>query len=1000
MTKRAKIKSLYRKLNPEQKQAVDTIEGPVMVNAGPGTGKTYLLTMRIANILDKTDTPPEAILALTFTDSAVASMRRMMIDIIGIPAYRITITTFHGFANDIIKSYPDEFPGIIGSTNISNLDQIRIIRGIIDTMEFGELKKFGSRYYYLQPIIQSINELKREGISPDEFKKIVQEQEKSFINIGDLYHKNGRYEGRMKRKYIDEKKHIERNKELVNIYYKYQETLANNHFYDYNDMIMQVMFALENNRDLLLMQQEQYLYILVDEHQDTNSAQNRILELLSSYHNNPNVFVVGDEKQAIFRFQGASSENFSYFKNIYENIKLINLRNNYRSTQTILDAAYDLSPSNVNLVSQVKYQESPIEIDIFNMPEEERYFLSKSIKDLLKHKTHADQIAILYRENKDVIPIARVLEKTGIPFVIESNQDVLEDEDIIKLLIILETVRNFGSSPELIKMLHIDIFGIPPIDVYKLARLKLEKRHIDVYDAIRSIKIMRDAGIEKAEELRKIYHMLSRWNEASHNKGATQAFEDIVRESGFLNYILSRPSAPEKIAKLHMLFDQIKSLVENHKGYKLNDFFKYLDMIREHDVPIEVKRSVQIPGRVRLMTAHKSKGLEFDYVYIVNAVDGHWGSRRHRVSIKLPHYIYSLSNKTNVNFDKYNNNNDDDERNLFYVALTRARKKVFITYSKQNENGRNQLPTKFIQNINPKLIKQSDFSEYDKDLKKYADIEFSPHLANFPTVKEKEFLNQLFYDQGLSVTALNNYLECPWKYFYTSLIRIPEAPNKYLMFGTAIHETLKNYFDRMIRGEDLGKEYLINLFSNLLWSQPIQEEDYKEMLEKGRKALSGYYDNYHNLWNTNVLTEFNIRGIELDKNLVINGKIDKIEILDNANNVNVVDYKTGKPRSRNNIEGKTKSSKGDYKRQLVFYNLLLNHYQNGKFKMVSGEIDFVEPDDKGQYRKELFKITKEDIEELEETIRSVAKEIIDLSFWDKTCDNPNCNYCRLRKLMR
>lgn len=991
---KTKFRSLYKRLNPEQKQAVDAIEGPVMVIAGPGTGKTHLLTMRIANILAKTDTPPEGILALTFTDSAVASMRKMLVEIIGAPAYRMTITTFHGFANDIIRNYPDGFPEIIGSTNITDVDQVRIVRQIIDSTSLKTLKSFGSPYFYLRSILSAISELKKQGISPDEFEKIVQEEEKSFADIEDLYHKSGPHKGKMKGKYIDAQKYIIRNKELVGVYRRYQEALNDSRFYDYEDMIMRVMTALKQNNNLLLAQQEKYLYILVDEHQDTNSAQNKILELLANYHKNPNLFIVGDEKQAIFRFQGASIENFLYFKSLYKNVKLITLRRNYRSTQTILNAAYGLNPDTGKLTAQAGHPESLVKVRAFGTPEAEQYFLAESVKNLLDQGKSAGQIAVLYRENRDVIPIARVFEKAGIPFVIESDQDVFDDEDIKKLLIILKAVQKFGSAPELIELLHIDIFGVLPLDIYKLAALRMKR--IDLYDAIKSIKVMEKAGIEEAEKLQKIYYKLSAWKSGARNKGAVQAFEDIVRDSGFLAHILSHPAAAEKIAKLRALFDQIKLLIENHKDYRLENFFEYLDLVREHNIPIKTKGLGQVPGRVRLMTAHKSKGLEFEYVYIINAVDGHWGSRRHYEHIKLPKQIYSLLNKTK---EPFSGASDEDERNLFYVALTRAKKEVFITYAKQNQDGREQLPTKFIQEIKPELIEQSDAGEQEMEPSKYADMEFAPVLSISPTIKEKKFLNQLFLQQGLSVTALNNYLECPWKYFYVSLIRIPEAPNKHLMFGSAIHIALKDYFDKLIKGKDPGKEYLVNRFVESLKRQPIQEKDYEEALDKGKTALSGYYDNYHNVWNANALAEFNIRGIELDENITINGKIDKIEILDSSNNVNVVDYKTGKPKSRNDIAGLTKNSKGNYKRQLVFYNLLLNYYQNGKFKMVSGEIDFVEPDSKGRYRKELFEITPEETAKLEEHIKTTAKEILDLSFWNKTCGDPKCYYCNLRKLM-
>ena len=900
---RDKFKLKYKQLNPEQKQAVDEIEGPVMVIAGPGTGKTHLLTMRIANILDKTDIPPEAILALTFTESGVASMRQDLIELIGSLAYQVRIATFHGFSNDIIKNYPDDFPDIIGCTNISDIDQVQIIREIIDKTKFKNLRPFGSPYFYIPSIINTINELKKQGILPEEFAKIIKQEESNFKNIKDIYYETGKYKGRMKGKYIKMEKYITRNKELYVMYQEYQSLLHKSKFYDYSDMIMQVMSVLKHNPELLLTLQEQYLYILVDEHQDTNSAQNKILELLANYHKNPNLFIVGDEKQAIFRFQGASIENFLYFKNLYKNVKLITLKRNYRSTQTILNAAHDLNSKISQLKAEKKYPEIPIKLGVFSRPETEQYFLAQDIKKMIQKGKDPSQIALLYRVNRDVIPLARMFEKVGIPFVIESDQDVLNDEDIKKLLIILKAIQKFGSAPELIELLHIDIFDILPLDIYKLT--KLCSRHINPYDILQSPKTMEEKGIKEIEKLQKLSEKLSLWNKAIYNKNAIEAFEDIVRDSGFLSYILSHPLANEKIVKLHALFEQIKSFIENHKNYTLENFLKYLDIIQEHDVLIKTHGSGQILNSVHLMTAHKSKGLEFDYVYIINAINGHWGHRHNFEYIKLPEQVYSLSEKLDksLNIPSFPRE-EEDERNLFYVAITRARKQVFITYAEQNQDGRQQLPCQFIPEIKEEFIEKIDTNQNEKEFNQHKDIEFAPIISIEPEIKEKSFLNQIFYEQGLSVTALNNYIECPWKYFYRNLIRIPESQNKYLMFGTAVHMALKNYFDKLIKEDDPGKEYLGRRFSEGLTQQAIAEPDYIEMLDKGKTALYGYYDNYHNSWknNLNIINEFDIHSIEIDKNILIRGKIDKVEILDSSNNVNVVDYKTGQPKSRNEIE--------------------------------------------------------------------------------------------------
>ena len=282
---------------------MDAIEGPVMVIAGPGTGKTSILTLRIANILAKTDSTPDSILALTFTESGVHSMRAKLSDIIGSATYKVNINTFHGFANEIIKNYPEEFPRIIGSNNATDIDQIKILEEIIGSSKLQKLKPYGDSYYYVRPILSEIKNLKRENVSPEKLAEIVKGQEKNFSGIEDLHHKNGKYSGEMKGKYKDIEKSIEKNKELLTVYKKYEKALTEKRLYDYEDMILEAIKSLTRDKGLLLELQEKYQYILADEHQDANNSQNKMLELISGFHENPNLFVVGDEKQAIFRFK-------------------------------------------------------------------------------------------------------------------------------------------------------------------------------------------------------------------------------------------------------------------------------------------------------------------------------------------------------------------------------------------------------------------------------------------------------------------------------------------------------------------------------------------------------------------------------------------------------------------------------------------------------------------------------------------------------------------------
>ena len=307
----ASFNEAYKSLNEAQKEAVDITEGPVMVIAGPGTGKTQILTLRIANILIKTDTAPESILALTFTESGAKAMRERLRRYIGATAYQIPIYTFHGFAQKLIKDYPDAYTRVIGGRPASDLEKITLIESILDSGEVKLLRPMGAPAYYVSHILRMFGQMKQEYITPDDFAKIITAQEVELEGIEKI-HEKGAHKGKVRGEYMKKEKSIAKNHELLHIYRQYEALLTDKKLYDFEDMIVETVKALSDkkNEDMLRDLQEQYQYVLADEHQDVNGSQNKILELLCAYHDSPNIFVVGDEKQAIYRFQGASLENF------------------------------------------------------------------------------------------------------------------------------------------------------------------------------------------------------------------------------------------------------------------------------------------------------------------------------------------------------------------------------------------------------------------------------------------------------------------------------------------------------------------------------------------------------------------------------------------------------------------------------------------------------------------------------------------------------------------
>lgn len=988
---------LYSQLNNRQKEAVDAIEGPVMVVAGPGTGKTQILTLRIANIRRLTDTPPDAILALTFTESGVASMRKRLTEIIGNDAYRVCISTFHGFCNDIIGRYPDYFPSIIGSTNSTTIDQVQILEKIISEHSFKKLKPFGEPFYYIGAIKEAIDTLKRENVSPEAFDRAVELLRSAHETNDDSVHTTGAHKGKVKGEYIKQKEMVEKNEDLASIYRLYQEALRTHKWYDYGDMIMEVVRAFEQNADLLSNLQERFSYILVDEHQDTNNAQNKLLELLCSFDTTPNIFVVGDEKQAIFRFQGASLENFLYFKTLYPEVKLVVLEDNYRSTQLLLDAAHGvasvMNPKAAQLKSHTAHENKKIAVYAFSCPDVEYYFIATRIKTLIARGVPLHEIAVLYRDNRDAFPIAVMFEKQGIPFTIESDLDVLSDNDIRKFLTLARAVDRFGEEESLVALLHIDVLGVDPLDAYKIIHYAANSKR-SLYDCLASSVAHRDARIEQADVLVRVHRLLSSWARMAKNDLCVPMCEVLIRESGLLAHLLAHADAVEKIEKLNGLFDEIKEFATTHPRAMLADVVKFINALEGHHILIKKKSFIQTSERVRLMTAHRSKGMEFDYVFVTHAYDTHWGNKRQKTSIELPQSLFSLSTQKIHAADE-----NDDERRLFYVALTRAKKEVALSYAQQNAQGRQQLPTQFISECAGDALSHEDVANSEKDFEQNKEVIFAQAIPVGAGQNDMLFVRELFAKEGLSVTALNNYLECPWKYFYTNLLRVPKAKTKHQLYGTAIHAALKDFFEERAHHTTHDSAWLCARFEYYLTQQELSESDQSEAKEKGINALSGWWNEYHNLWPKTSINELTIKGVLLADTVLLTGKIDKIE-LDNDGYIScVVDYKTGKPKSRNDIEGLTKGSRGDIKRQLVFYKILLDEYQNGEYAMTLGEIDFIEPNERGIFKKERFEIQQNDVEELKETIMRVADEITSVRFWDMRCDEKECEFCALRNLV-
>ncbi|MFT5036493.1 MAG: DNA helicase-2/ATP-dependent DNA helicase PcrA [Candidatus Azotimanducaceae bacterium] len=981
----------YSQLNAAQKQAVDTIEGPVMVVAGPGTGKTQILTLRIANILLRTDIAASNILALTFTESGAKAMRERLRRYIGADAYRVNIFTFHGFSEFLIRSYPDAYTKVIGGRPATELEKIECIETILENTEIKILRPAGDPSYYINHILRMLGTLKQEYLTPDLFADVIAQQDTELLGIEKI-HVKGAHKGKVRGEYTKKEKGIEKNRELLYIYRQYETLLKEQHLYDFEDMIVETVKALQDNEDMLRDLQETYQYLLADEHQDVNGSQNRILELLASYHESPNIFVVGDEKQAIYRFQGASLENFLYFEEKFPNTTTIALTESYRSGQMVLDASHSLihidegpaAALRVPLTSAHTFS-AVVEQRHFSHEVVEDAWIRTSVQTAIETGTQPQEIAVIVRTNREVEQIALLLRKHGVQVHASADGDVLSHPITHSVLSIMSAIVETRHERSLFTVLHGSYWGVSKNDLVKI--VSAQRYGTTLLEIISDEQKLSEIGVHDSDAVVRVTRVL----EAARSKEATDAphrvLEFVLRESGFLDHVIATDPF-EGTRVLRRVYDEIESMVTRDNLATLTDVSAAFKKSAEYKLPINAPFIATSTQAVQVMTAHKSKGLEFDTVLIPHVTDSQYGGSKKRSYFDIP-----LTKHIDVStLDEL-----DDERRLLYVAMTRAKKSLCMSSSATNALGKELAPSRLFEDIDDAYcVTCTTIAEEDA----YNPVSSLAQSHPAPKI-EIEFLKKVLSERGLSATALNNYLKSPWDYFYRNVLRVPEVQPLHMQFGTAMHNVMEKVTAFHTREQKLSTDTEIQkLLEQELSRLPISKEEYVRRHERGLEALHAYIQHTAPSYPKKTSEEFSVRvtmdtGIPEFPELILTGKLDRLDFDSDGNVVRVIDYKTGKPKTRNVIEGNTKTSDGGYKRQLTFYALLLELYGDERYACREGVLAFLEPDSKGVIHEEAYTITDDEIAALHTEIIAVVKEIISGKFLGEPCDPNVSDYCDL-----
>ncbi len=967
------FKERYKYLNKKQKEAVDSIEGPVMVIAGPGTGKTTILTLRIANILKKTDTPPSGILALTFTDAGVKVMKSKLREIIGSESDEVRVHTFHSFAGSIIAEFAEHFPHLRRSKQITEVEAESLLREILKNKKYSKLRPLGDTDFYLGKILSSISDCKKEAWTPEEVLKFAKQEIERIKKDQDSVSTRGASRGSLKAEALKRIEKCEKTFLFADVFLEYEEKKKAERKIDFDDLLFELLNTLKKDKLLLQMLQEKFLYILVDEHQDTNDTQNLIISLLANFFETPNLFVVGDEKQAIYRFQGASVENFLKFQNIWKNMKVIPLEENYRSHQSILDATFKMIEENydegehqnlrVKLKSGSEHKRKPIDIVFTEDTDSADAYLVEELKNISK-KEKDSTVAVILRWNRDIDHVLSLCELNGISVSAERGVDIFSHPLGMMYFKVLEYISDVSKTESLALTVGSGLWGLS----FSEASLVVKK--------IRS-------GILK--DLEKDLPNLSILQKEMNKVGVI----DFLILAGELSGVASKEKLtnPLAVEVWRAIIDLARDIAKNKSIENSSDLIKeLLDYRKTSEGKVVKIGSGRIESNIHIMTAHSSKGLEYDYVFLPYSLEEYW-IRRPRASVFV--------------LPKERDTSDElrDTRRLFYVALTRARKHVVVLVPAKNNLGKDFTPLRFTLELDKKDVSTIEIPK----------VKTLPKTLNGDTLKSHkkseiiEYSKRILIENGLSVTALNHFLKCPSRFLYKSILKVPEAPTPSSEKGIAMHKAISEVWNNkdtsVLKITKTIKDSVENYFEESLLPKSEKEIVLEELVQNAptvAKALEEHFK-LKGFVSTDKWLDFVFKDKNQKVEVKLHGQMDSI--VDTENKTFVFDYKTREALSLNAIKGETKDSDGDYFRQLIFYKMLLESSREYKDKVALPALVFVKPDSKGRCPTVAILVSKEDTQRVYLEIETLISSVFSGDFLNKKCEDKDCEYCTYKDFL-
>ncbi|MCQ2788832.1 MAG: ATP-dependent helicase [bacterium] len=1014
-----------KKIEPNelQKQAIKQQKGQIMLLAGPGTGKTFTVINRIEKMLED-GVKPSSILCLTFSDAAANEMRQRLIKKMGVIASSVDVYTYHSFCNDVIKEYPTDFEMASNVRLITDTERINIMRECIDeaNLEFF-VPPSASKYFFTSQFITLVEKLKSKRISKEEYMSCIDTNPELNPQLAilesEIYEieQKGKTRGLKTRQDAIDKinLNIKKAKELWTLYELYSKKMLEQNVIDFSDMINFVLNKFDDDKAFLKEVSNKYSYFLVDEYQDTNDLQNSIIFNLLDENNEKNIFVVGDDDQIIYGFQGANTDNLENFLTKYPETKVICLRENNRSTQTILDFSYNIVTKDTSrLENNPKFIERNINKKLtakneniikkdkkvkriqFGETLQELNYIVDEIKTLIDSddcptkdgKKALSEIAIITKKREELETFSELLKGKNIPFQIDNGKSIFSIRSSLLIYFYLKALHNRAACSD-------KLFGLLLAEPFKI--------NLEDYNRIRKTKEYLKANKKEPCDFISIMEQLSDWKDADkinnflntfkhlQNYAATNGLRnfivELINRTGILEcfYRLGE-NRMENLMGIKKMISEANDCEKTISSNSLAGFIEYLDLSIENEIEICIDKAKYVQNAVQLTTYHGSKGREFGHVYLPNLIEKRWESFKGKNE-------YKLITEPVFEKEEAQNKKDSELLRLLFVGITRAKHALTLSFADMDD-GKAQQVTKYLQGIDDENIENIQLPCDEEEFTK----EFVRNISRAVFENQKAFKNDLEEKVeriSLSPSRLNDYISCPRKFFYLKVLEIDveEANWDSANFGTIIHELLEN---AIIEARENGGTYPTKekmkekFYSKVEASTFSKPEEKEKFIKQGETIFSEYYPlTFAQIPCERVAEiEYGFNDIEIN-GFPITGKIDRIEKNEDGT-YELYDYKTGTSVAETQIA--KGGSKENYFNQLCFYKYAFEKVTGNKVSKVG--LIYVK-----ENKTKVKVLDKENMDYISELITETFEKIKNLQFLpNQECKS--CGYCEYKQLCK